>query len=110
MGKNIPQRKRLAALFASFSIVIMGTLSLLESMRIDYYTVLSTLEKVIPASLILGGLGWVMGMILDKPKRKRKSSYPGYNNLFFNKILKNEAPEGFNIEEDQDSADRQVEF
>lgn len=86
--KGISQRKRLAAIFASFSIVIMGTLSLSESMSIDYYSVLNTLEKVLPASVALGGLGWVMGMILDKPKKHRSI---GYNNLFLNEVMKNTA-------------------
>lgn len=83
--KNIPQRKRLAALFASFAIVIMGTASLLESMTIDYYTVLNTLEKVFPAAIALGTIGWVMGMVLDKPKKTRGIDY---NSLFL-KNLKN---------------------
>lgn len=91
MGKNgIPQRKRLAAVFASFTILIMGTVSLFESMSIDYYSVLNTLQKVIPASIALGGLGWVMGMILDKPKRRSRRM--GYNNLFMNEVLKNSIP------------------
>lgn len=79
------QRKRLAAIFASFAILIMGTSSLLESMSLDYYTVLGTLEKVLPASIILGGLGWVMGMVLDKPKKRNVISY---NSLFLNDLKK----------------------
>lgn len=87
MSKNgISQRKKLAAIFASFSIVIMGGISLFESMSLDYYSVISTLEKVIPASIILGGLGWVMGMVLDRPRRRRSG---GYNNLFVNEVMKN---------------------
>lgn len=84
MVKKIPERKRLAAIFASFSILIMGTVSLLESMSFDYYSVLSTLQKVIPASIIIGGLGWVMGMILDRPKQRKKG---GYKNLFLNQVI-----------------------
>lgn len=93
MGKVIPQRKRLAAIFASLTVLIMGTASLIESMAIDYYTVLNTLEKIIPASIIIGSLGWVMGMILDKPKRKTRTSAKGYNRLFLNKIAKSAPPE-----------------
>jgi len=81
--KGIPQRKRLAAIFVSFSILIIGTLSLLESMSLDYYSVLGTLGKIIPASIMLGGIGWIMGMILDRPGRRPKS---GYTNLFANKM------------------------
>lgn len=88
--KVISQRKRLAAIFASFSILVMGTLSLAESMSLDYYSVVNTLEKVIPASLVLGGLGWVMGMVLDRPKKTRRTNY---NSLFLSDMMKNELAE-----------------
>ena len=91
MGKIISQRKRLAAIFASFTILVMGTASLLESMSLDYYSVLNTIQKIIPASFIIGGLGWVMGMILDKPK-KRKKTRVNYNNLLIPKNVKNDIP------------------
>lgn len=88
MSKKVMQhRKRLAAVFASISILIMGTASLLQSMSLDYYSVLSTLIKIIPASIVIGTLGWVMGMILDQPKKRRKI---GYNSAFVNNIMKNE--------------------
>lgn len=86
MSKNISQRKRLAAIFASFSVLIVGTASLLESMSIDYYSVLDTIKKIIPAAFILGGMGWVMGMILDKPKKKTKVGMD-YSNLLLNKSI-----------------------
>lgn len=92
--KGISQRKRLAAIFASFAVLIMGTASLLESMSLDYYTVLATVKKILPASLALGGLGWFMGMILDKP---RKRGRVGLNNLFINELMKNASPETHNI-------------
>ena len=85
--KEIPERQRLAAIFASFSILIMGALSLVQSMSLDYYSVLNTLEKVVPASIILGGLGWIMGMILDKPKKRNKISY---NSLFVKDLTKSD--------------------
>lgn len=84
--KVMPQRKRLAAVFASLSILVIGSMSLFESMSIDYYSVVATLQRVIPASIIMGGLGWVMGMILDKPKKKGSSI--GYSNSFLNNIIK----------------------
>lgn len=83
--QTIAQRKRLAAIFASFAILLMGTVSLLESMTIDYYTVINTLGKVIPAAIALGGIGWIMGVIIDKPKTRRPIAY---NNLFVNNMLK----------------------
>lgn len=76
MGKKVLQeRKRLAAIFASFAILVMGTASLIQSMSLDYYSVINTLQKIIPASVIMGGLGWVMGMILDQPRRRSRLNY-----------------------------------
>lgn len=85
--KKISQRKRLAAIFASFSVLAVGTVSLFESMTIDYYSVLDTVEKILPAAIILGCMGWVMGMILDKPKKKTKVGVD-YSSLFLNKSIK----------------------
>lgn len=94
MVKKVQQRKRLAALFASFSILIMGTVSLLESMSFDYYSVLNTLQKVIPASIIIGALGWVMGMILDRPKRRGRLNL---KSSFLNHVMPKESVNENNI-------------
>lgn len=88
--KGIQNRQKLAAVFVSFAILIMGTASLLQSMSLDYYSVLNTLTKILPASIVMGGLGWVMGMVLDKPRRRTSI---GYNNIFVNDIIKNNVPE-----------------
>lgn len=98
--KSIPERKRLAAIFASFSILIMGTLSLLGSMKIDYYSVLGTLTKVIPASIIIGSLGWIMGMILDRPRKRRSYSH---NTIFLKDLGKQDS-----VEHLDESADMNV--
>jgi hypothetical protein len=94
--KQMPQRVRLCALFVSFTILIMGGVSLFENMTIDYYSVLGTLTKIIPASIAMGGLGWVMGMILDKPK---KASTIKYNNMFLKNVVKGELPENIGPED-----------
>lgn len=83
--QGLQNRQKLAAVFASFTILTVGTLSLLESMSLDYYSVLNTLGKVIPASIIIGGLGYVMGLILDQPKRRKRTSYSSF---YVNDIMK----------------------
>lgn len=88
--KIILQRKRLAAIYASFAILIVGAASLFRSMSLDYYSVLSTVEKVLPASVAFGCLGWIMGLILDRPKKRNGI---GYNTLFLNEIIKNASAE-----------------
>jgi hypothetical protein len=99
--KGIPQRKRLAAIFASFAVLLMGMASLLRTMSLDYYTVLATLQKILPASLALGGLGWFMGMILDKPRKRVRA---GMNNLFINELMKNASPEIQSVSDHKEEA------
>jgi len=84
--KKLPYRHRLAALFMSFAILIMGTASLTRTMSLDYYSVLNTLLKIIPSCIIMGMLGRVMGMILDQPRKRSKVDY---GNLFVNELMKN---------------------
>ena len=98
MGKKvISQRKKLAAVFASFAILIMGSVSLMGSMSLDYYSVLNTMEKIIPAAIILGGIGWVMGMILD---RQPKRNHGGYENIMLSEAMKNHYPDETPTESD----------
>lgn len=99
-SKVIPQRKKLSAVFASFAILIMGTASLTRSMSLDYYTVLCTLDKVMPAAFALGALGWVMGMVLDKPKHRAPINY---NKLFLSDVVKDNFPKTDNITDEPDS-------
>ena len=88
--KVLQYRKKLSAVFASIAILVMGTASLFQSMSLDYYSVLSTLTKIVPACFVIGFLGWIMGLILDQPKRRQKISY---NSVFVNDLMKNDFSE-----------------
>lgn len=103
--KIIPQRKRLAAVFASFSILTVGTASLMQSMSLDYYSVINTLQKLIPSTLAIGSLGWVIGMILDRPRKRQKIDY---NNLFLNDVIKNNMT-NININEKENKPETETE-
>lgn len=100
MSKGKTKNKyRLAAIFASWTILITGALSLLGSMSLDYYTVLATLKKIIPASFIMGFIGWITGTILDKPRKRRPVFH---NNLFIKEVIKKENEE---VAEEESSSD-----
>jgi len=94
--KELPYRHRLTALFISFAILLTGTGSLTRTMSLDYYSVLNTLLKIIPSCIIMGILGWVMGMILDQPRRRSKINY---GNLFVNEIMKSTPAESSTAED-----------
>ncbi|SRR5574344_854069 len=86
--KRIKYKDTLPNFFVCAAILIFGASSLISSGSLDYYTVLGTLIKVVPAAFIMGILGWVMGVVLDKKSKKSAFKNLGINNLDLDKILK----------------------
>lgn len=64
--EKIPYKKTLSALFASFSVLAFGTLSLLNNFSMDFYSILFMLSIVIPAAISMGFIGYIMGKIFDE--------------------------------------------
>lgn len=89
--KALKYRYRLMLVFISLTILIVGSLSLIESMSLDYYSVLGTLVKIGPAAFVMGALGYVMGFVLDQPRRGPKA---GYTNYFVQEMMKKELESG----------------
>lgn len=58
--------KTLSTLFASFSVMAFGALSLLNSFSMDFYSVMFMLSIVIPASVSMGFIGFIIGKIFDE--------------------------------------------
>ena len=83
--EKIVYKKRLSALFAWGALLLVGATSLLDSMSLDYYSVMGTFQKAIPACVVLGAIGWLMGTVLDMPKRGNRI---GYSNSFINQMVK----------------------
>ena len=57
--------KSLALLLMSLSIMIMGSIMFICSLSISCESLECTLFRVLPGSLIIGVLGFIMGTILD---------------------------------------------
>ena len=88
--EKISYQKTLSALFASFSMLAFGALSLLNNFSMDYYSILFMLSIVIPASLSMGFIGFVIGKIFDDGenfspnpfKKKDKPKTPAIDNAY----------------------------
>ncbi len=80
--EKISYQKNLSALFASSSMLAFGALSLLNNFSIDYYSVLIMLSIVVPVSISMGFIGFVIGKIFDE----------GENFQPFQKIKKKNKP------------------
>lgn len=87
--EKISYQKTLSALFASFSMLSFGALSLLNNFSMDYYSILFMLSIVIPASLSMGFIGFVIGKMFDQgenfnpnPFKKEKSKHKSVDNAY----------------------------
>lgn len=56
----------------SITLLIYGTCYLILNGGINFYSVSTSFERVVPQSIAVGILGYIIGSILDKPKIKRR--------------------------------------
>ncbi len=71
MAENLTYTKKISGLFASFSILILLGVNLFTTMRIDVSTLVFVFVKVLPVSVVMWYLGYLIGKILDNPKSSR---------------------------------------
>lgn len=62
--------KTLSSLFCSVSILALSVLCLLNSLSIDFYSMLVLLKVVLPASFCFWFLGFTIGKILDSLQKE----------------------------------------
>ena len=86
--EKISYQKNLSALFASSSMLAFGALSLLNNFAMDYYSIMFMLSIVIPVTLSMGFIGFVIGRIFDQGedfhpfKKKPKKATPTVDNAY----------------------------
>ncbi len=86
--EKISYQKTLSALFASSSMLAFGALSLLNNFAMDYYSIMFMLSIVVPVTLSMGFIGFVIGRIFDQGedfhpfKKKVKKAAPTVDNAY----------------------------
>ena len=75
--------KKIASLFFSLTVVILGTRIFIDNLSIDFYTAIKFLQFVLPASIIMGIFGYFIGKILEKSKRIGQPSNLGSSKAQF---------------------------
>ena len=63
--KKINLSAKLAGIFASFSLLIVGTIILVREMSIEYESVMYAAKLSVISSIFLGALGYMIGKLLD---------------------------------------------
>ena len=65
----------LCSTFASITFVILAMISIPHYERIDLYAILNIIGRTVPATVVMGLLGRMMGAILDQPKNLTDADY-----------------------------------
>ena len=74
-SKRIKLSKTYATSFVCLSILLIGTFHILTCGDMSFETVYSLILKLIPATLVMGFLGYKIGNILDHPKKDKISEF-----------------------------------
>ena len=65
----------LRMLFVVFTLIIVGTVSIIRVGTIDLHAILTTAVILVPAIIVMGYLGQKIGEIIDNPKNKDDADY-----------------------------------
>ena len=67
--KSLPIKIRFAGLFSSLAFIVYTTIILMYNFSIDKYFLIRLLTEILPATIILGILGYSIGNLIDETKR-----------------------------------------
>ena len=78
-------RRFFCLFFACSNVLVVLAVVLLKHMAIDYYSVNDLLQHIFPSVFVLGACGWLVGLILDNPK---KNLIIDYKDLVMEELIK----------------------
>ena len=68
-------KSTLCTAFAVITFMVMAGICLINYEYVDMISVVSMMYRIVPATIVMGLLGRMMGAILDKPKNLADSDY-----------------------------------
>ena len=78
-------RRFFCLFFACSNVLIVLAVVLIKHMAIDYYSVNDLLQHIFPSVFVIGACGWLVGLILDNPK---KNLIIDYKDLVMEELIK----------------------
>lgn len=88
--KVIKYKQNLSLLFACLTLLVIGTCSLIKNGGINYDSLVCSAPAVIPAVIVMYGLGWLIGSMIETSKTFVKEKDIGYTNALLQEIIKEE--------------------
>ena len=89
-GLIIQLAGKLSAIFASFTMLVIGSIVLLRTMSLGFDDVLYACQISITAAIVSGILGYLIGAILENAKSTRSQSSKKNSDLLINDSLTEE--------------------
>jgi hypothetical protein len=107
MKKDLSYRKNIGLLFACLAFLILGGCSLYENGGITYVSLVGSISKVIPGTIVLYCLGWLIGSMIEGSKLVKREKDLGYANALLEEIMKEEGIESLDELGKKDNSDEE---
>ena len=107
MRKKIEYKTQIALFLASLSLLVFGGFSLFQNGGINYTSLIASSSKVIPAVIVMYGLGWLVGSMVETSKPVKKANNMGYVNNLLDEIMKEEGLNNISSQKDLELTDEE---
>lgn len=88
--KVVKYKQNLSLLLACITLLVIGASSLVKNGGINYTSLVCSAQIVIPAVVVMYGLGWLIGAMFETSKTFVKEKDIGYTNALLQEIIKEE--------------------
>ena len=107
--KIVKYKQNIGLLLSCSTLLIVGTCYLIKNGGINYTSIVCFAPAVVPAVLVMYGLGWLIGAMIESSKTIVKEKDIGYTNALLQEIIKEEGLdnvedlEGIDLSDDSDT-------
>ena len=107
--KIVKYKQNIGLLLSCSTLLIVGTCYLIKNGGINYTSIVCSAPAVVPAVLVMYGLGWLIGAMIESSKTIVKEKDIGYTNALLQEIIKEEGLdnvedlEGIDLSDDSDT-------
>ncbi len=88
--KIVRYKQNIGLLLGCSALLIVGTCYLIKNGGITYTSIVCSAPDVIPAVIVMYGLGWLIGAMIESSKIVVKEKDIGYTNTLLQEIIKEE--------------------
>ncbi len=109
--KIVRYKQNIGLLLGCSTLLIVGTCYLIKNGGINYTSIVCSAPAVVPAVIVMYGLGWLIGAMIESSKTVVKEKDIGYTNALLQEIIKEEGLDNvgdFDLSDDsEDTSDNE---